>query len=131
MAITGHSGGGAVTLFVAALNERVGPVAPNAYFCSFRESIIAIDHCECNYVPGVLRLGEMWDVAGLIAPRPIVVATGEEDDIIPVKGVRRAFKNLREIYATVGAEQRCDLFVGDGGHRFYEDGVWPFIESHL
>ena len=131
MAITGHSGGGAVTLFVAALDERVAPVAPNSYFCSFRDSIIEIDHCECNYVPGVLRLGEMWDIAGLIIPRPIVVATGEHDHIFPVEGTRRAFENLQDIYAAVGAEQRCELFVGDGGHQFYESEIWPFVEAHL
>ena len=131
IALTGHSGGGAVTLFAAALDERVSPVAPNAYFCTFRDSIIAIDHCECNYVPGVLRLGEMWDVAGLIAPRPLVVATGRDDPIFPIEGTRRAFENLREIYAAAGVEDRCTLHVGDGEHRYYPEGVWPFVEEHL
>ena len=130
-AIVGHSGGGAVTLLAAALDERAAPVAPNAYFCTFRDSILAVDHCECNYVPGLLRLGEMWDVAGLLAPRPVVVAAGARDPIFPAEATRRAFERLREIYAAVGAEGRCELHVGDGGHRFYPDGIWPFVDAHL
>ena len=131
VAVTGHSGGGAVTLFAAALDDRVSPVAPNAYFCTFRDSILAVDHCACNYVPGVARLGEMWDLAGLIAPRPLAVATGADDPIFPVEGTRRAFERLREVYAAAGAVDRCRLHVGDGGHRFYPRGVWPFVDAHL
>ncbi|WP_435320854.1 alpha/beta hydrolase family protein [Haloarchaeobius sp. TZWSO28] len=131
IAVTGHSGGAAVALFAAALDERVSVVAPNAYFCTFRDSIVAIDHCECNYVPGILRLGELWDVAGVIAPRPLGITTGATDTIFPVEGTRRAFEKLQTIYAAIGAEDRCDLHVGEGGHRYYPDGVWPFVASHL
>lgn len=131
VALVGHSGGGAVALFAAALDDRVSPVAPNAYVCTFRDSILAVDHCPCNYVPGVARLGEMWDVAGLVAPRPLVVSTGADDPIFPVEGTRRAFDRLREVYAAAGAEDRCRLHVGDGGHRFYPQGVWPFVDAHV
>lgn len=131
IAITGHSGGAAVSLFAAALDDRLAPVALNAYFCTFEESIVAIDHCECNYVPGILRLGEMWDVAGAIAPRPLAVVTGDEDPIFPIEGTRRAFSNLWEIYRNGGAADACELFVGDGAHRYYPDAVWPFVEEQL
>lgn len=57
--IMGHSDGAAVSLFAAALDERLAFVALNSYFCAFEESIVAIDHCECNYVPGLRRLGEI------------------------------------------------------------------------
>lgn len=131
LAITGHSGGGAVTLYAAALEERFSVVAPNAYFCTFEDSIIEHDHCECNYVPGVRRLGEMSDIAGLVAPRPLLIATGNEDPIFPIDGTRRAFEKLRERYRAAGAPDECELSVGDGGHRFYDDGVWPFVGAHL
>lgn len=131
IAITGHSGGAAVSLFAAALDDRLAPVALNAYFCTFEESIVAIDHCECNYAPGILRLGEMWDIAGAIAPRPLAVVTGDEDPIFPVEGTRRAFSNLREIYQNAGSEDACDLLVGAGTHRYYPKRVWPFVRSHL
>ncbi|WP_123539385.1 alpha/beta hydrolase [Halosimplex salinum] len=129
--LTGHSGGGAVALFAAAVDERVDVVAPSSYFCTFEDSIAAIDHCECNYLPGVLGLGEMWDVAGLVAPRPFVAVAGREDEIFPVEGVHHSFERLVDIYEAAGAIDRCELVVGDGGHRYYAGGVWPFVDEHL
>jgi hypothetical protein len=26
-----------------------------------------------------------------------------------------------------GVEERCELFVGPGGHRYYRDPAWAFI----
>ncbi|RRJ30093.1 alpha/beta hydrolase family protein [Halocatena pleomorpha] len=131
IAITGHSGGAAVSLFAAAVDDRLAPAVLNAYFCTFADSIVAIDHCDCNYVPGLLRLGEMWDIAGAIAPRPVTVVTGDGDPIFPVNGTRRAFSRLQEIYRNVGVENACGLSVGSGAHRYYPDHVWPAIGAHL
>ena len=69
IAITGNSGGGTVSLFAAACDTRISVSVPGCYFCTFAGSIGSIAHCDCNYVPGILRLGEMHDVAGLIAAR--------------------------------------------------------------
>lgn len=131
VAITGHSGGGAVALFAAAVDERFSVAAPNAFFCTFEDSIVDLEHCVCNYVPGILRVAEMWDVAGLIAPRPLVVAAGRDDPIFPIEGTRRAYDRLREIYRAAGAADACELYVGDGGHEYYEEGIWPFVDAHL
>ncbi|AEH38995.1 alpha/beta hydrolase family protein [Halopiger xanaduensis] len=129
--IVGHSGGAAAAMFAAALDDRLAPVAVNSYFCTFDESIVAIDHCECNYVPGIRRVGEMWDIAGAIAPRPLAVVTGDEDPIFPVEGTRRAFDELTEIYAAADAAKACNLTVASGAHRFYPDAVWPFVGDAL
>ena len=126
--LTGHSGGGATALFAAAVDERVDLAAVSSYFCSFEDSIAAVDHCECNYVPGLLALGEQWDIAGLVAPRPFVAVNGVEDHIFPIEGARRAFEGLESIYEAADATDRCALYEGDGGHRYYPDGVWPFVE---
>ncbi|MFB6135237.1 MAG: alpha/beta hydrolase family protein [Halobacteriaceae archaeon] len=131
VAITGNSGGGTVSLFAGAVDERLSPVVPSSYFCTFADSIGSVHHCACNYVPGVARLGEMWDLAGLVAPRPFRAVAGRDDEIFPVEATRRAFDELQSIYGAAGAGERCSLYVGDGGHRYYADGAWPFVEAHL
>jgi dienelactone hydrolase len=131
IAITGNSGGGTVSLFAAAADERIDVAVPASYFCTFEDSIASVRHCECNYVPGVLGLGELYDVAGLIAPRPFLAVNGREDEIFPIEGTRRAFDRLEEIYEAADATDRCGLYEGGGGHRYYEDGAWPFVEAHL
>lgn len=131
IAVTGNSGGGTVTLFGAAVDERIDVAVPTSYFCTFADSIGSISHCACNYVPGILELGEMWDVAGLIAPRPFRAVHGREDDIFPVEATRRAFERLEEVYDAAGAPGNCELRIGDGGHRYYPEETWPFIDARL
>ncbi len=131
IAITGNSGGGTVSLFASACDKRISVVVPSCYFCSFAGSIGSIYHCECNYVPGLLQLGEMWDVAGLIAPRPFGAIAGQNDAIFPIAEVHKAYQTLKQIYAVAGAPENCRLYVGDGGHRFYKAGAWPFIREQF
>ena len=45
---------------------------------------MSIAHCIDNYVPGILNWAEMYDVAGLIAPRPLFSEAGEQDTIFPI-----------------------------------------------
>ena len=129
VAITGNSGGGTVSLFAAACDERITVAAPSSYFCTFSESIGTIAHCDCNYIPGILELAEMGDVAGLIAPRPLCVINGVKDEIFPIEATRRAFSHLRMIYEAAGAPLQAELYEGAGGHQYYGDGSWPFIKK--
>jgi dienelactone hydrolase len=131
VAITGNSGGGTISLFAAACDERIAVSVPGCYFCTFAASIGSIHHCECNYVPGLLAEAEMPDVAGLIAPRPFLAVAGRHDDIFPVAAVESAYQRLRFIYALAGAADRCHLSIGDGGHRYYKKDVWPFMREYL
>ena len=128
IAMTGNSGGGTITVFAAACDTRIALAMPGCYFCTFVGSIGSIHHCDCNYVPGILRLGEMYDVAGLIAPRPFNAIAGKTDPIFPIDQVEYAYQKLRRVYQVAGAEDRCQLYIGEGGHRYYKDGAWPFVE---
>ncbi|PYI54278.1 alpha/beta hydrolase family protein [Paenibacillus flagellatus] len=131
--ITGNSGGGQVSLFTAALDERISVCVPGSFFSTFRGSLLeqSVWHCMCNFVPGMLRLGEMYDVAGLIAPRPLLCVNGERDAIFPIDSAREAIGHVQRIYAAMGAPDRCRLYVGHGGHRYYKEPVWPFVKTSL
>ncbi len=127
--VTGNSGGGTATLFSAAIETRISIAIPGSYFCTFEHSLGSINHCEFNYVPGIMTLGEMYDVAGLIAPRPLLVVAGRQDQIFPIDAVRTAFNRVQEIYKSAGAPNRCELYVGTGGHRYYKARVWSFVKE--
>ena len=74
----GISGGGTCTLFAAALDLRIKAAFVSGYLNIFRDSIMAVPHCIDNYVPGILNWAENYDVAGLIAPRPLFSEGGEQ-----------------------------------------------------
>lgn len=131
IAISGNSGGGTVSLFAAACDERISVAVPSCYFCTFEHSIGSIRHCECNYVPGLLAVAEMYDVAGLIAPRPFLAVAGRKDPIFPYQAVQASFAHLRQVYEVAGVPGRCQLYTGEGGHKYYKAGVWPFVKQWL
>jgi cephalosporin-C deacetylase-like acetyl esterase len=128
---TGQSGGGTATLFATALDTRFAASVPSCYFCTFEHSIMAMSHCDCNYVPGLLDRCEMYDVAGLIAPRPLLIVAGREDSIFPLAGVQIAFERVQEMYRAAGAPDNVELYLGDGGHRYYKERVWSFVAESL
>ena len=98
LAVMGISGGGATSFFTAALDHRMKAAVVSGYFCTFRDSIFSIQHCIDNYIPGILRYAEMYDVAGLIAPRSLFVETGTDDRIFPVEATRYAVgKDARDV----------------------------------
>lgn len=115
---TGHSGGGTTALWLTALDERIKAVLVSGYFNSFRGSILAMDHCECNYVPGILTLAEMGDIAALIAPRPFCALNGEKDEIYPIEHVYEQFETVRRAYELHGASQACKLSIHSGEHAY-------------
>ncbi len=121
LACTGNSGGGTTTLWQAVLDDRITVIVPGSYFCSFKASIHAMWHCECNYVPGVLSLFEMGDLAAALAPRPFCAIQGEQDPIYPVAASREQFETVRRAYALHGAESSCALKVHPGAHRYHFD----------
>ena len=125
----GDSTGGTIAYFAAALDDRIAVTMPAAYVCSVRYALGAIDHCEDHYLPGFLNFFDIGDIAGLIAPRGLVVVTGRDDPSFPLAGVEEAFDTIQRIYAAAGAPDRARLVVGNGGHRFFADLAWPVFHE--
>lgn len=131
LAVMGISGGGLVSLFLAALDPRIAVAVVSCYFNTFAASILSVDHCVDNYVPGLLELCEMPDLAALIAPRALFVEGGREDPIFPHSAFLAAVAQAQEIYAACGCPDSFDAESFDGGHRFYGTGAFQFLERRL
>jgi dienelactone hydrolase len=129
--VMGNSGGATVSIFSSAVLPRIRFAMPSCGFCTYRESIMSIYHCSDNYVPRILQFAEASDVLGLFAPKPVVVVAGVKDDIFPIAGVRRAFRDLRRVYRAAEASRRCHLVEGKGGHRFYAAAAWPVMLKEI
>ena len=116
---TGHSGGGTTALFLAALDVRLTAVVISGYFCSFQASILGMQHCACNYVPGILQLGEMGDLAAMIAPRPLCLVNGRTDPLFPIQGAIEQFETVKKAYAANGRPEACQLTIHPGEHVYH------------
>lgn len=127
----GNSGGGMVTIFAAACDQRITVAVPS---CSFAPTVSAsgfVYHCDCNVVPGLMELGGLHHVAGLIAPRYLLTVNGRKDRLHSIKAVEFAAAEVRRIYQAAGHPRRYEHRWGAEGHRFYKDLMWPFIRAAL
>lgn len=127
----GNSGGGMVTIFSAACDERIGIAVPS---CSFAPSISPsgyIFHCDCNMVPGLMDFGGLPGVAGLIAPRRLLAVNGRKDTLFSEESIEEGVAAVREIYRAAGSPADWEHHWGADGHRFYKDLMWPFVLEGL
>ena len=123
--LMGNSGGGTATFYTSAMDERIALAMPSCAVCTYKHSIAAMRHCTCNFIPNVAKYFDMGDIAGLIAPRKLVIVNGKEDKIFPDDGVKETFEITKELYRAAGAPDACALVTGPEGHRFYADLAWP------
>jgi hypothetical protein len=127
----GISGGGTCALFSAALEPRIRAALVSGYLNTFRASIMSMSHCIDNYVPGILNWAEMYDVAGLIAPRPLFSEGGDHDPIFPPAATRESFARVKKVYEMFGAADAVQQEIFPGGHEFHGVNGWPFIARSL
>ena len=126
----GLSGGGTHAFFSACIDQRIRATVISGYFCNWRHSILAMQHCTCNFVPGLLQLGQLSDLAGLIAPRPLLVENGDHDPIFPIQHVRRTVHAANRAWQVLqGPPIETDYF--EGGHQIHGNKAYPFLQRQL
>lgn len=126
--VCGNSGGGTTTYYAACMDERIKVAMPSCSVCTFRDSIGAMPHCVCNFVPGICKYLDMGDMAAAIAPRKLIIINGKEDIIFPHHGVLETFDKVKKIYAAAGVPDNCALATGAHGHRFYKKEAWEAFD---
>jgi dienelactone hydrolase len=125
--VTGRSGGGATSWWVAAADDRPTAIAPVAgiadleshlckgYTDRLKAGVIA-GHCDCMFMVNTYR----WDfaqVAALAAPRPLLLGNSDADDIFPVPGYRSIAAKVRKVYDLYGRADDFELLETKGPHK--------------
>lgn len=117
----GFSGGGYMTLYLAALDPRVRKAFVSGYLYGVDDSLLHLNgNCSCNYTPGLWRLLDMGDIASLIAPRPLLVQSCEGDHLNGARGLANVDEQLdivRDAYELVEHAENLSHEVCPGGHH--------------
>jgi dienelactone hydrolase len=134
--VTGISGGGAATIWIAAADERVKvavPVSGMSDLESYVSNKVINGHCDCMLMINTYNW-EWTTIAALIAPRPMLFANSDNDSIFPMDGNRRIIERLRKCFAMYGKGDLVDEYVSKGGHAYRPDlriAIFAFINKHL
>ena len=127
----GISGSGMHTFFSTCVDPRIRACVVSGYYCTFRDSVLGMQHCACNFVPGLHRFGEMHDLVGLIAPRPMLVEAGSHDPIFPIAAVKKSVARAKKIYALFGAAPSLETDYFTGRHQISGRRAYDFLAEKL
>jgi dienelactone hydrolase len=136
IAVTGISGGGAATFWIAAADERVKvavPVSGMADLESYVPNRVINGHCDCMFLYNTFQWP--WTrIANLVAPRPMLFVNSDKDGIFPMDANERISPRLERLYSLYGAGGQVDAAVSVGGHAYRQDirrAAYEFINAHL
>lgn len=131
----GLSGGGLQTLWLSAMDDRVKAAVVSGYFYGYHDSLLLLSgNCSCNYVPHLWETVDMGDIAALIAPRPLMIETGDQDPLNGRGGVENVVSQLeitRRAYRLFHAEENLAHSLNHGAHRWYGRDAYGFMTHHL
>ena len=116
---TGNSGGGTLTSYLMALDERVLCAAPSCYITSLK-NLIAVDgpHDGEQNVAGALAFGmDQGDFILMRAPRPTLICCATHD-FFPIAGTWDTYRVAKRAYTKLGFEERVNLAEADESHGY-------------
>ncbi len=136
LGVTGLSGGGAMSWFLGAADERVKVVVPVCQTGSIEQCVVdrAIDgHCDCAFWINMYR----WctpDIGALIAPRHLLIAAGTEDTLWRPYAFRETFHRIHHVYARLGVPENVQLVEDLTPHGYtpkLRKAIFEWFNRHL
>lgn len=135
LGITGRSGGGTQSAYIAACDDRILAAAPENYITTF-ESVLKMrgpQDAEQNFYRGVARGFDQADLLIARAPKPtLIVATTR--DIFNIDGTQAAFAETRRAHLALGGADAIAMTVDDAEHtstRKNREATYAFFRKHL
>jgi dienelactone hydrolase len=133
--VTGHSGGGTQTSYLAVLEPRLAVAVPCCYMTSWERlwAELGPQDAEQNF-PGFLADGlDFPDFATAFAPKPFLVLSAERD-FFPIEGARRTFEEISRVYSILGKPERTAMAVFDTDHSWsvrHREATCAWLERWL
>jgi acetyl esterase/lipase len=141
VAALGFSMGGYRAWQVAALSEHIAATVSAGWMTGLKDMVVPGNNTlrgqSAFYLlhPGLSRYLDIPDVAGIAAPRPMMLLGGESDPLLTPAGVRAAYARMREVWDSQGAGDRLSTELWPGlGHVFtreMQDEAFAWLDRFL
>jgi len=115
--VHGNSGGGTLTTWVSAVEDRFFAAAPSCFVTTWVHDIenelpSDIEQCPFNAMKYGLEISDFLIAA---APRPFLLL-GQKNDFFDPRGIQEVRDELRDLYRLLGCEDRIELCIGPVNH---------------
>lgn len=132
LGVAGLSQGGRLSCLLAALE----PGLRACLAASGLTSLLRVDRGNQHLhdtVPGLLRLADYPDLAGLVAPRALMLSWGLREPFPYCVETRDqvTYNHLRPIWELAGAPQALELDLHPRGHCYHPAAALDFFARHL
>jgi cephalosporin-C deacetylase-like acetyl esterase len=132
---TGCSGGGTLTSYLMALDDRIVAAAPSCYITSLERLFATIGPQDAEQnITGQVAFGmEHADYLTMRAPRPTLIcaATG---DFFDIRGTWDSFREAKRLYTLLGHPERVEILESDTKHgypRSHREGMARWMKRWL
>jgi dienelactone hydrolase len=133
--VTGISGGGTRTAYIAACDERVAAASPCCYIAGFRRLLESIGPQDAEQVmAGSIAAGiDHADLLEMMAPKPVLIAAATRD-FFSIQGARETFAEVKGAYEALGAPANLEMVEDDLEHgysRVIREATYGFFQRVL
>lgn len=117
--LTGNSGGGTHTAYLATLEDRIHVAAPSCYITSWTALLDTIgpQDAEQNLVPWIGAGLDHGDFIYAFAPRPFLMLSAIRD-FFSIGGARATYREAQGIYKLMGVPEKLSMVEADDGHGY-------------
>lgn len=132
--MVGKSYGGTMTTYTTAFDDRIKAACISGYLSTLDDAMSRRglgNYCGAQYLPGLLEWGDIPDVVGLIAPRPLLIEAGTNDDCFVFPDTTKAYERVETIYEAAGARELLDRDVADVSHEMIFQKLPAFFKNYL
>lgn len=133
--ITGRSGGGTQSAYIAAFDGRISASAPECYITNFKRLLQTIGNQDAEQnLAGQLAKGiDQGDLFLVRAPKPSLMITTTRD-MFSIQGARETEKEVSSIYKAYGKENDFSCAEDDTSHastRKNREAMYAFFQKYL
>jgi cephalosporin-C deacetylase-like acetyl esterase len=116
---TGNSGGGTMTAYLSALDDRIKVAAPSCYLTNWNSLLETIgpQDAEQNLPPFLSDGLDQGDFVIAFAPKPYLILSATRD-FFPIAGTRQTFREAKRLYGLMGVEEKMQLIEAEDGHGY-------------
>jgi cephalosporin-C deacetylase-like acetyl esterase len=116
---TGNSGGGTLTAYLSALDDRIKVAAPSCYLTNWKSLLETIgpQDAEQNLPPFLYDGLDQADFVIAFAPKPYLILSAMRD-FFPIVGTRQTFREAKRLYGLLGAEEKLNMVEADDEHGY-------------
>ena len=127
----GLSYGGRMTMLTAALEPRIKVAVISGTLNVMQERTSRPYSCGAQIIPGLLRYGDVPEIASLIAPRHCLWEVGTRDTLIDATWADEILLRQKRAYRSLGAEDRMSVDRFEGGHAWHGTVALKLLNNQL